>query len=116
MKYLGLLFICLTLLLAACGGAEPTEPSAPTQITQQPVAAAATDTAVPPTATTNLPTTETQPTETAVPATEPPTPTPQLVPPTEPSIQVVSGQLPEGAFFLGDVNAPLTVIDYSDFL
>jgi hypothetical protein len=35
---------------------------------------------------------------------------------TTAAVQVVSGQLPEGAFFLGDANAPLTVIDYSDFL
>ena len=29
---------------------------------------------------------------------------------------IVSGRIEEGAFFLGDVNAPVTVIDYSDFL
>jgi hypothetical protein len=29
---------------------------------------------------------------------------------------VVSGQTADGAFFLGAPDAPLTVIDYSDFL
>jgi len=29
---------------------------------------------------------------------------------------VISGRTEEGAFFLGDPNAPITHIDYSDFL
>lgn len=43
--------------------------------------------------------------------TPPPSPTSTAEPP-----QVISGQTAEGAFFLGDPAAPLTVIDYSDFL
>jgi hypothetical protein len=37
-------------------------------------------------------------------------------PPTESDSMVVSGRLDEGAFFRGDPNAPVTLIDYSDFL
>jgi len=43
--------------------------------------------------------------------TPPPSPTREPDPP-----QVISGQTAEGAFFLGDPQAPVTVIDYSDFL
>jgi hypothetical protein len=35
---------------------------------------------------------------------------------TEAAPPVTSGQTEEGAFFLGDPAAPLTIIDYSDFL
>ncbi|MBK8903804.1 MAG: hypothetical protein IPM53_21665 [Anaerolineaceae bacterium] len=31
-------------------------------------------------------------------------------------VRVISGRTDEGAFFLGDPNAPITHIDYSDFL
>lgn len=34
----------------------------------------------------------------------------------ETAVNVIAGRTPEGAFFLGDPNAPLTMIDYSDFL
>ena len=119
MKYVLLFFVSITLLLTACGGSESSEPSAPTQIAQPTEVATAvpTNTVIPTPTTTEPPMTKVLPTETAVaPPAEPPTPTPPLLAATEPAIQVVSGQLPEGAFFLGDVNAPLTVIDYSDFL
>ena len=46
--------------------------------------------------------------ETAVSETE--------APAAETGSTVVSGRLDEGAFFLGDPNAPITLIDYSDFL
>ena len=35
---------------------------------------------------------------------------------TVPPTLVTSGRLPEGAFFLGSPDAPITMIDYSDFL
>jgi hypothetical protein len=47
---------------------------------------------------------------------EPPTLTPIPAPTEVPVPLVISGQTDEGVFFLGDPNAPLTVIDYSDFL
>lgn len=124
MKYVFLFFACITFLLAACSGSESSEPAIPAEIVQQEAeieavvnTAVPTHTAIPATTTTERPTTEARSTETAVaPPTEPPTPTPPLAVTTEPAIEVVSGQLPDGAFFFGDVNAPLTVIDYSDFL
>jgi hypothetical protein len=33
-----------------------------------------------------------------------------------PETAVVSGRTEEGAFFYGNPNAPITLIDYSDFL
>ena len=61
---------------------------------------------------------------TAVPNTIEPTEAPAeaIAAPPEPTAAVVvevgvtSGRTDEGAFFLGDPNAPITHIDYSDFL
>jgi hypothetical protein len=54
-----------------------------------------------------------EPTENVEPATLSPLPSP----PNDPEpLQVISGQTTDGAFFLGAPDAPITVIDYSDFL
>lgn len=50
--------------------------------------------------------------ETAVMPTDTPEPTAE----SEMVVVVESGRTPDGAFFLGSADAPLTLIDYSDFL
>lgn len=115
-----LLFIFIIFLSGACQAGETAVP---------------TGTAVSPTATLNV---VTKPEPTALP--DPPTPTavPTLSPvptlaqvqpepaptalPTKPPViptaepVVTYGRTPEGAFFQGAMDAPLTLIDYSDFL
>ncbi|NCF66687.1 MAG: hypothetical protein GWP61_11980 [Chloroflexi bacterium] len=128
MKRLIPLMFIVALLLVACAGDQP-EPAVEATPTEQVAAvqASATETEMP------LPTDVLQATAesaTEVPTSEPtaqlpPTATaavlPSLTPPPLPgeetaAIQVISGQTAEGAYFLGDPNAPVTVIDYSDFL
>ena len=72
-------------------------------------------TVAPPASSTPLPTVESIAESTAIAdvATHTPQPTPTSAP--EP-LPVISGQIAEGAFFLGAPDAPVTVIDYSDFL
>jgi hypothetical protein len=62
--------------------------------------------------------TDTPPAEpTTIPTTEP-TSQPTNVPSEEPAAEtaVITGRTDEGVFFLGAPNAPVTMIDYSDFL
>ena len=128
MKRLFPLMFIVALLLVACAGDQPgpaveatptdqvaavqagateTETPLPTDVPQ---ATAETATEVP----TSEPTAQLQPTTTA---TVLPSLTPPLLPGEETAVvQVISGQTAEGAYFLGDPNAPVTVIDYSDFL
>lgn len=122
------------LLLAACGGQDAELPAADTAATvavatSLPSTATAeplpTDTAVPPTdvpteAPSDAPVEEASAEEPTVEPASLPDPTATNEPPAEveepPAIQVVSGKTAEGAYFYGDPAAPLTLIDYSDFL
>jgi len=120
--------ILVSLLLVACSGDKPaTETDLPSTAQVTATKISAVETLVPPPTdnppatvepTTTVPTVV--PTSTLLEAVEP-TALPTLTPPSltgeePPSVQVISGQTGEGAFFLGDPNAPVTVIDYSDFL
>ena len=109
------LWLALLLLMMACTPTTETAVSTPSSP----------ETAVQPTATFPPPVITAASTPavaaTAVPATtEPVPPTPTAVP--EPTVELVaetgvqSGRTDEGAFFLGDPNAPITHLDYSDFL
>ncbi len=115
-----LLFVpfILLLLLAACSPSEAQlQPSTPSPIAELAAVEmiAATATLPPPEPSAPVPTTavtgDAAPTTEPATLTPPPSPTSTAEPP-----QIISGQTAEGAFFLGDPAAPLTVIDYSDFL
>lgn len=113
-----LLAMCV-LFLAACAGvageiATPLPATAvPTPLPQP----GATDTAA-----ATLPATELPATVTAVPTTaavETPPVVETAAPPPSPTPtgpQVTSGQTAEGVYFRGDPDAPVTILDYSDFL
>ncbi|MBE2223941.1 MAG: hypothetical protein IAF02_20540 [Anaerolineae bacterium] len=117
------IFIALLVLwaLAACSfAAEPDSESVvtmPEEATppRQEVAAESSPTAVIPSPTTA------SSSPTAVPTNAPPA-EPTAIPTSEPTAEpapetaVIAGRTEEGAFFLGAVDAPVTMIDYSDFL
>lgn len=121
MKRLLLTFILL-LLLVAC--TPTTEAPASKSAAEADMIIPATETIPPPIVTVDTPRVE-SPTATsagsvqAVPTPEPAADEPTAAPVEEVVVTesgVVSGRTPEGAFFLGDPNAPITHIDYSDFL
>lgn len=125
-KKLALLLLTLV-VLTACGTPPAVETAAvtaaPLATVTAAVAAPAETTTPPPTATALPSPTALAPESPAAAQPEPPTPVPAptedaapTATVTEPSIQVVSGRTPEGAFFLGDERAQLTIIDYADFL
>lgn len=112
------LLIFLVIWLAACApAAETPDPSPVAQATAVSPTSQPTDppTAVP-TATAVIPRPSTPAPPTAVPTDPPPEPTgvPTDEPAPEPAI--IAGRTEEGAFFLGSPDAPVTMIDYSDFL
>ena len=123
-KWILILPIVLLALVACAPGAEPeSEVSvavASPEVTESPLAEVATD--MPPTEVSSPPTgvpTNAPPTQpTAIPTDEPVI-EPTAVPTEEPTAEtaVIAGRTTEeGAFFLGAVDAPVTMIDYSDFL
>ena len=128
MKRLTYLALTVVSLLVACTGQVAVEPAGdaatpPAEATDSVLLP--TDTDVPPTQVpTEAPTaavveeTVQQP-PTAEPAIEP-SPTAAIEATAEvedpATLQVISGQTPEGAFFYGSPDAPVTLFDYSDFL
>ncbi len=119
-KWIFILPIVL-LVLVACAPVAEIEDEEGVVIVQEatnPPIAAVTElpTAVssPPTA---VPTDEPPDQPTAVPTSEP-VPEPTDSPTEEPVMEtaVIAGRLDEGAFFFGAPDAPVTMIDYSDFL
>jgi hypothetical protein len=111
---LAILSLLLGLMLAGCApGATPVEPAAPadTLTPAPPVIAIATAT----------PVSSQAPPENALPSPEAATPAAPTEPaaeatPTSNATTVVYGRTDDGAFFHGAADAPVTLIDYSDFL
>lgn len=106
-------FVVLLFLLAACTAETAVELTIePTAVSVPPTAAIVTKVVVESTAVpTTLPTPANEPT------TLPPTkPAPTIAAEEETEVAVAYGRTPEGAYFKGAANAPVTLIDYSDFL
>ncbi len=109
MKSTILFLLCGLILLAGCStAAESVEPTAVV------AAVEATATVAPPTATAPPPdviaATVAPPPTATLPATDTP------VADNDPSSAVVFGRTDDGAYFHGSPDAPVTLIDYSDFL
>jgi hypothetical protein len=115
-------FLWLALILSVFTACTPTTETAVTPEPSPETAVLSTVTIPPPAiAEVSSPTVE----ATAVPSPTPPAaePTATTAVEVEPTAEevtaetgVISGRTEEGAFFLGDPNAPITHIDYSDFL
>ena len=127
-KWILILPIVLLALVACAPSAEPeseisvaTASPEATNLPLQEVATVPLPTAVPTNALltepTAVPTNEPPTQPTAIPTDEPVT-EPTSVPTEEPAAEtaVIAGRTDEGAFFLGAVDAPVMMIDYSDFL
>ncbi len=123
MKRLSIFGLILPMILAACSAPAP---PADIVITEAPVevAAAATETPLPPTVPptavpTDPPTPTHTPTVTIIPVTDTPDiPTNTPVPTPDPNFDwtTVSTRLDDQRMALGNPDAPVTIIDYSDFL
>lgn len=109
-------FICLIVILSGCGGQ-----TAVSEPTTAPIAqSTATDVPVPtepptPELPTAVPTVETAVDSVAV-VNTPTTESPTAEPTAEPVSFMQSGRTEDGAYYLGNPNAPIRLIDYSDFL
>ena len=122
-KCILILPIILLALVACAPGAEPESEvsvvTASPEATESPLTEVVTEpsptVSSPPTA---VPTNEPPAEPTAVPTDAPITEEPTEIAAEEPAAEtaVVAGRLDDGAFFLGAVDAPVTMIDYSDFL
>ena len=127
-----LVLLLAALLLGACGGQQITEPTAENILpVVSETAAPATETSgpVPVETTPSRPPTPTEiPAPTAIeenveitvvePTAADPTatvePTIEVIEPT--AVPIISGQTSEGAYFYGNPDAAVTLLDYSDFL
>jgi hypothetical protein len=116
---LSIVSVLLGFLLGACAAGEtaqvaPLATVVSTRLPQQPdTTGTPVPSPIPLTRALAEPTVTILPAATAEPATQIPLPLPS---PTGPLPVVTSGITAEGVFFRGDSLAPLTIIDYSDFL
>ena len=127
MRYWAALLFMASLILSACGGAEPSGQAATPQQEDEGAASSTEPTEIPATATdmptevaTVIPTTTTQP-EPTIGEPEETEPAPLITPtaepsPTQPEQEVAFNGQFENTYFRGAANAPITIIDYSDFL
>jgi hypothetical protein len=115
MKRILFLFV-MSAIVVGCTASQPDLPpipASPTALLEPVVEETAVSTSAPAQPTAVLSTAESTVTEIIVEPTLSPTET--AVAENEPAA-VVSGRTEEGAYFLGDPKAPITLTDYSDFL
>jgi hypothetical protein len=114
-----IILVSLLFLLAACTAETAVEPVVESSATAVPPTAAVAEVAIEATAVaTNPPAPTSEPAQ-AVPTQLPPTELPPTaVPEPVAAVEVVVeyGRTQEGAFYRGAANAPVTLIDFSDFL
>lgn len=120
-SWLGSLGLALLALGCAPAGANLAEPSAvatpSATVTLTAPAVTPTDSPPPILATATRPAVATtQPSPTAAPAAIPPTATATTSPTATAAPSLVYGRTEEGVYFQGYLDAPVTVIDYSDYL